>query len=936
MSHLLMHAYCSSFRRHIGIGDIALVCAVALSACSKESSETLLSKAEASLKAGDKKAATIQLKNAIQQDGRNAEARFQLAKLLIDLGDYAAAEKELRRAREAGLSSDRVNPLLARTLIKLGEFQRVLDEIPAPVPGSADESTFLVARANAQLGLKQPDAARKSLERALIAAPNDAEVHLAWARMSIFNSQVSDAFKHLGTALELSPNHLEAWLFKGDLLRASQKSREAGAAYQAALKIDPQHHGARLALAGIAISENRLDDARALANTVLKAAPSNLLGHYSQALIDYREKKYTAGRDHLASVLKTAPGYLPALLLNGANEYAMGNLQTAETSLNKVVKISPDNIYALRLLAATQLRLGRADDAARTLAPALRTAPQDVGVRVVAGEIALANKAFSKAAEHFEAAAKASPNSAAIRTELGLSRMAQGDSRGMADLQAAAGMGGGDSRPDTLIILAQLKNKQFDAALTSLAALEKKQPALPLIWNYRGAAYLGKQDRVRARSSFMQALRLDPSFFPAAVNLAQLDLQDKQVVLARKRFEDILKADPEHLNAMLALADIALLSKDEKNYLGWLEKAATAHQQSVQPRILMARYYLAKGDHVKAVAVAREALTIQPRRFAVLDLLGTTQLESQDFANALATYRKLVDLYPSRAEARLKLAQVYSAMKQDRDAHKTLLQALRLNPDFLEAQLMLGRVEIRAARFDEAKKIAQKIQQQLPRSPAGFILGGDAAYARKDYSAALTAFERAHSVDPAGAWLIRQHQVFTALQQPMEGEKRLLAWLTTHPQDTPTRAVLAESLVARKHYAAGVEHYLLLNKNNPGNLVILNNLAWAMRGAGDSRAAQVAHQAVALAPTNPAVLDTYGWILAQTGQWEKGLVHLRQALSKAPGNAEIQYHLAATLYKAGEYSRAKGELERLLASGVAFPEAGEARALLKQLGGTPK
>ena len=934
MSHP-MHTDRFSFRRPVGIGSIALVCAVALGACSQESSETLLSKAEASLKAGDKKAAAIQLKNAIQLDGRNAEARFQLAKLLIAEGDYAAAEKELRRAREAGLSSDRVNPVLATTLIRLGEFQRVLDEIPAPVPGSSEEAAFLVARANAQLGLKQPDTARKSLERAFAAAPKDAEVHLAWARMSIFNSQVDDAFKHVDTALALAPDHLEAWLFKGDLLRASQKPREAGAAYQAALKIAPQHHGARLALAGIAISENRLGDARTLVDTVLKAEPSNLLGHYTQALIDYREKKYTAGRDHLASVLKTAPEYLPALLLNSANEYAMGNLQTAESSLNKVVKISPDHIYALRLLAATQLRLGRVDDAARTLAPALRAAPQDIGVQIVAGEIALANKAFSKASEHFEAAAKASPGSAAIRTELGLSRMAQGDSRGMADLQAAAEMDGSDSRPATLMILAQLKNKQFDAALASLAALEKKQPGLPLIWNYRGAAYLGKQDRARARSSFLQALKLDPSFFPAAVNLAQLDLQDKQVTQARKRFEDILKAEPAHQNAMLALADLALLSKDEKNYLRWLEKAATAHQQSVQPRLLLARYYLAKGDHAKAVALAREALAIQPRSFAVLDLLGTTQLESQDFANALATYRKLVDLYPRQAEATLKLAQVYSTMKRDGDARKTLHQALSLNPNLLEAQLMLGRVEIRAARFDEAKKIAQKIQKQFPRSPAGFILEGDAAYARKDYPAALAAFERAHSVEPAGASLIRQHQVFTALQQPVEGEKRLLAWLATHPQDNPTRAVLAESLVARKQYAAGAEHYLLLNKSNPGNLVILNNLAWAMRGAGDSRAVQIAQQAVALAPTNPAVLDTYGWILAQTGQWEKGLVHLRQALSKAPGNAEIQYHLAATLYKAGEYSRAKGELQRLLASGVDFPEAAEARALLQQLGGTP-
>lgn len=926
-----MRAYHSLFRPRVGLWGIAIVCAVGLSACSKESSETLLSKAQASLKVGDKKAATIQLKNAIQQDGHNAEARFQLAKLLMEQGDYAAAEKELRRAREARLSSDKVNPLLARALIKLGEFQRVLDEIPVPAAGSATESVFLVARANAQLGLKQPEEARKSLERALIAAPNDAEVHLAWARMSIFNSRVSEAFQHVDTALKFAPNHLEAWLFKGDLLRASQKPTQAGEAYQVALKIDPQHHGARLALAGIAISENRLGDAKALVDTVLKATPSNLLGHYTQALIDYREKEYTAGRDHLAGVLKTAPDYLPALLLNGANEYAMGNLQTAETSLNKVVKISPQNIYALRLLAATQLRLGRADDASRTLAPALRTASQDVGVQVVAGEIALANKDFSKASEHFEVATKASPGSAAIRTELGLSRMAQGDSRGMADFQVASGMEGGDIRPATIIILTQLKNKQFDAALTSLAALEKKQAGLPLIWNYRGAAYLGKQDRVRARSSYMQALKLDPSFFPAAVNLAQLDMQDKQPQLARQRFEDILKTNPTHLNAMLALADLSLLNKDEKAYIGWLEKAANAHQQAIQPRILMARYLLAKGENAKAITVAREAVNAQPQNAAALDTLGATQYASKDLANALGTYQKLTDMYPRQAEPRLKLAQVQIAMKQPGDARKTLQEALRLKPAFTEAQSLLGSLEIQSARYDEAQKIAKQMQLQVPDSPAGLVLEGDTALARKQYTAAITVFERAHHLSPSPSTLIRLHKALAGAGRAEEGERQVAGWLASHPQDNGTRLFLAERLTVRGQFKTAADHYLYLNQQNPGNLLVLNNLAWVLSELKDRRALSFAEQALKLKPDNPAIQDTLGWILVQQGQSARGIKLLQQALSKTPDAAEIHFHLAAAYAKSGDQARARSELERLLASGVGFSFEQEAHTLLKQL-----
>lgn len=166
-------------------------------------------------------------------------------------------------------------------------------------------------------------------------------------------------------------------------------------------------------------------------------------------------------------------------MLGGSIEYALGNLQTAETYLNKVVKAAPNNLYALRLLAASQLRLGRPNDAANTLAPVLRSANYDAGVLIVAGEIALAKKDFAQASSFFEQAAQRNPDSAAIRTELGISRLAQGDSRAMADLQTASNMEGASSRADTFIILNQLEHKQFDAALTSITALEKKQGANP-------------------------------------------------------------------------------------------------------------------------------------------------------------------------------------------------------------------------------------------------------------------------------------------------------------------------------------------------------------------------------------------------------------------------------------------------------------------------
>ena len=904
-----------------------------LNACGREDSASLVADASTTLAAGDYKTAMIQLKNALEQDEKNAEARFQLGKLYLAQLDLASAEKEFRRAREAGYAESVVTPMIARALLGQREYQRLLDELPAPAAHGQEAATLLAMRATAELSLGRKEEARETLERAQQDAADNAEVHLALAKLALVDGDSAKALLGLDQGLKLDPAHSETLMLKADLLHATGKPAEAQAVYREILETQPQHSPARLALAGIAIAENRLADARKEIDSALKATPNNLQARYLEAMIEFREGKTEQARDRLAAVLKAAPDFVPALLLGGSIEYTLGNLQTAEAHLNKVAKAAPRNSHALRLLAATQLRLGRPDDAERTLKALDPDNSDDIGVNIVAGEIALTKKEWAKASAHFEKAAETSPESATIRTQLGVARMAQGDARAMEDLLAASNLGGGGGRADALLILNQLKSRQFDEALASIAALEKKYPASPVPWNYRGAAYLGKNDLAKARESFEHVLKLDPTFFPAAATLARLDLQENKPAAAKARFEAILKANPKHLQAMLGLAELARTARDEKAYLGWLDKAAAANPQALQPRLQQSRYWLAKGDSGKAIAAARAAVTARPDNPAALDLLGTAQFAAKDLDNAAGTYRKLVDQAPDQAEPRVKLAQVQVAMKQAGEARRSLLEAIRLRPDLIEAQVLLGSLEIQSARHDEALKIAKQIQRQNPKALAGWVLEGDVALARKQYPAALAAFEHAHKLAPSPATLIGQHRALAGAGRFDAGTKRLADWLATHPKDHSTRLYLAEQLSAHGQYKAAADHYLLLNQQAPGNVVVLNNLAVALSEIKDKRALGFAEQAFKLKPDNPAVMDTMGWVLVQQGQSRRGVKLLQQALSRMPDAAEIQYHLAAAYAETGDNGRARQELKRLLDSGNAFRQEKQARDMLKHLGG---
>jgi putative PEP-CTERM system TPR-repeat lipoprotein len=273
------------------------------------------------------------------------------------------------------------------------------------------------------------------------------------------------------------------------------------------------------------------------------------------------------------------------------------------------------------------------------------------------------------------------------------------------------------------------------------------------------------------------------------------------------------------------------------------------------------------------------------------------------------------------------------AAQQLDGAQASFEKALKIKPDFVEAQGALASLHVKAGRYDEAIKIARQIQGSHPDSVLGLVLEGDIQMAAKQPALALSAYEKANSKQASGPLLIKQQNALAALGRATEGESRLSVWLKQHPEDMGVRAQYAQSLLNREQYGPAAEQYRYLSTKVPNNLMVLNNMAYALAQAKDKNAVQVAEQALKLAPDNPATLDTMGWSLVQTGSAAKGLNYLQKALSKKPDEGDIQYHYAAALAMTGDKARAQRELEQLLSTGVTFSLEKEARSLLKTLQG---
>lgn len=918
---------------------LLLVVALAVAGCGKtESSQQLYQQAQQFHAKGDDKAAIIQLKNALQKNADNAEARYLLGVLYNDTHDPKSAEKELRHARRLGYKPGEVQLAVGRSLMGQGEFQRALDEVQ-PMPDAAKDvqAGILSLRGNAQLALQQPVDARRSFDAALQVKPGFADALLGQARLAAGAGDAAEAMRLVELALDGQADNTDAGLFKGDLLRAQAKAAEAAAAYRQVLKIDPNNTPAHLSLASMHVASGDFAAARTEIQALQKISPHNPLARYLQALVDFREGKYPQARDGLQEVLKRIPDHMPAVLLSGSVAFALGSYEQAETDLTKFLKRFPGNAYARKLLASTELKTGRAQNALETLKPLQTDDHPDPQVLALTGEAYAQSKDFGAATKYFEKAAALAPKNAALRTQIALSHLAGGDSeRAVADLQSAAELDPTQSRADTLLVITHLSRKEYDKALRAIADLEKKQPNSPDTLNLKAAAYIGKHDLANARKSLEQALALKPDYYPAAANLAQLDLQDKKPDAARKRFQDLLKNAPGNVEAMLALAGLEARAGREKEYLEWLEKAAKAGPTALRPRLLIAQYYLNKKDPQKALAMAREAQAANAASPDALNMLGTAQLAAGENDNALVSFNKLTQLAPKSAEAHLRLAQAQIALKDRAAAVASANKALELKPDFADANIFLFSLQMQTEHPTEALAIARKVQKQSPKAALGYAMEADVLMEQKQHKEAAKLYETAFSIQKNGPLAVKLHAAYNQAGDSKTGEAKLAQYVKDNPQDIVARHYLANAYLRSHQYKPAIGQYEALLKADARNLLALNNLAWLYQQEKSPRALEYAEQAYKVQPDNAPVLDTLGWILVEQGKTARGLELLQKATSKLPDAPEIRYHLAAALAKSGDNARARQELERLLSGGAAFPQEQEAQALLKQLQGGKK
>jgi tetratricopeptide (TPR) repeat protein len=91
--------------------------------------------------------------------------------------------------------------------------------------------------------------------------------------------------------------------------------------------------------------------------------------------------------------------------------------------------------------------------------------------------------------------------------------------------------------------------------------------------------------------------------------------------------------------------------------------------------------------------------------------------------------------------------------------------------------------------------------------------------------------------------------------------------------------------------AGAAIRYRAVLEVDASNLFALNNLAYYLVASDPDEAAKLAQRAVEVAPENPTVQDTLGWVYCRKGNYLMALQCLKTAVAKEP-TPRREFHLA--------------------------------------------
>ena len=675
---------------------------------------------------------------------------------------------------------------------------------------------------------------------------------------------------------------------------------------------------------------------------------------------------------------KAKVSYLNVVRLDPQNALAFERIGTmwledgsplrAAAFLVKANELAPKNDQNRIRLTRCYLAIGRFADASKQALKVLEQTPDNGDAIIALTEAARSKEDIQAAEQHLEKYPKkddvsfhlASANLFLSSGDLAAAEKALRPALTVNPNSSAAHMALGD------LYLLKKDQKQAGEEFKKAAELAPVRSMERLKY----AAFMSAAgDTAETRRISTEMTTQAPDYLPGWTLLAELAFKEGKYDEALSLLENVFSREPQYIDGHRLESEVLLAKGDTKKATEVLERLDQTYPDTPLIKYELARAYLKKNNMNQAKVVLDQAISINPNYAEAILLLADINLRSGHGEAVIEPMTRLLKRSPELRSAALLLAAAYGSLDRFDDAAVITGEEAKLAPRDPQAQMALGLTLRQAKRNDEARQAFEKAAelapdnlwpvdqlveldllekhfdtaqqridrhfQKTPDSPAAHFFKGKILVAEEKWGPAETELQKTLQLDPnfGGAYdlLVQTYLVTNKLPQALS---QLQTQLSKNPNDASALMTLALLHERTNEFAKARDAYEHLLSLKPDLVSALNNLAclYADRLNDLGKAYDLARKARDLQGNDPAIADTFGWILSKRGEYQQALAILQGSAAKLPDSPEVQFHLGMTAYMMGQPDLARVALQKAASATNDFPGKEESKrhlALLK-------
>ena len=458
------------------------------------------------------------------------------------------------------------------------------------------------------------------------------------------------------------------------------------------------------------------------------------------------------------------------------------------------------------------------------------------------------------------------------------------------------------------------------------------------------AAWLSKNYGFKSKSISLAKiwLEIEPDNDTALLFLINRQLESDLIIAAKKNLKLLISRNEGESDEILYSIYPYLSDENVENLEVLISSFTKIYKKSALVKYLYSSVLLENGKVGEAIRQAELSSKLSPIWEKPKLLLARALLLSGKNEEAVSYLAYMIgDQINPSSDSRLELALAYMSSDRLDDALGQVSQILLERNSEYSALRLMAIINFRLEHYDSASKdFNELLEKDMFRMDSLFYLAriseqkSNFSDALKYYSMVTSGVNTVYSQRKVVSLLLSMNQISEAknhlkdfgqkhpkyMNEMLQIESNLYSELDEYeealvlseklvlyyPKNTGYQLKRANLLLELDRKNEALEAYSTIVKNFPRDPNALNAYGYVLTNYSNNykKAYKLIKKAIKLDPDNPAIIDSYGWILYRMGKYEEAEEELNKAyqLYKDP---EIAFHLIKVLLKTNKKERAK-------------------------------